>query len=82
VCSNWVRSKVNQKGGMGILERLNRTFEHAWLFRHEYATLLDVQVLASSFMHWYNCERRHSTLVYATTWSVLSKTDKVRLVPS
>jgi len=23
----WIRAKVNQKGGMGILERLNRTFK-------------------------------------------------------
>ncbi len=78
----WVRSKVNQKGGMGILERLNRTFKHQWLFRHEYTTLLDVQTLAEHFKAWYNRERRHSALAYATPWSVLAKTDKVRLVPS
>jgi putative transposase len=24
----WVRAKVNQKGGMGILERVNRTFKY------------------------------------------------------
>lgn len=78
----WVRSKVNQKGGMGILERLNRTFKHQWLFRHEYATLLDVHTLAERFKAWYNRERRHSTLAYATPWSVLAQTDKVQLVPS
>lgn len=78
----WVRSKVNQKGGMGILERLNRTFKHQWLFRHEYATLLNVQTLTEGFKAWYNCERRHSALAYATPWSVLAETDKVQLVPS
>lgn len=78
----WVRSKVNQKGGMGILERLNRTWKHQWLFRHEYATLLDVQTLADRFKHWYNRERRHSTLAYATPWAVLTKTVRVQLVPS
>lgn len=36
----WVRSKVNQRGGMGILERPNRTFKHQWLFRYEFSTLL------------------------------------------
>ena len=67
---------------MGILERLNRTFKHAWLFRHEYATLLDVQTLTNSFERWYNRERRHSTLAYATPWSVLAKTDRVQLIPT
>lgn len=78
----WIRSKVNQKGGMAILERLNRTFKHAWLFRHEYATPLDVQVLADRFKTWYNLERRHSTLGYATPWLVLAQPATVSLVPT
>lgn len=78
----WVRSKVNQKGGMGILERLNRTWKYQWLFRHEYSTLLDVQTLADRFKAWYNRERRHSTLAYATPWSVLAKAAKVNLIPT
>lgn len=77
----WVRSKINQKGGMGILERLNRTFKHAWLFRHEYDTLLEVQALAGRFKIWYNRERRHSTLGYLTPWSVLTQRVKIDLVP-
>lgn len=78
----WVRSKINQKGGMGILERLNRTWKYAWLFRHEYHTLLDVQALAERFKTWYNHERRHSSLAYAMPWSVLSETVRVERVLS
>lgn len=78
----WIRSKVNQKGGMGILERLNRTWKYQWLFRHEYQTLLDVQDLADRFKTWYNYERRHSSLAYAAPWSVLAKAAKVHLVPT
>ena len=78
----WVRSKVDHKGGMGILERLNRTWKHSWLFRHEYRTSLDVQALAERFRAWYNRERRHSTLGYATPWSVLAKAAKIHLLPT
>jgi transposase InsO family protein len=67
----WIRSKVNQKGGMGIIERLNRTLKYEWLFRHEYRTLFELQALANSFKDWYNHERRHSSL---TPWSCLPKT--------
>lgn len=31
----WVRCRVAQPGGMGILERLNRTFKHEFIFRHD-----------------------------------------------
>ena len=30
---SWVRCRVAQVGGMGILERLNRTFKHEFIFR-------------------------------------------------
>ena len=68
--------KVNHKGGMagrpgrsrfaqdGIRERLNRIWEHLWLFQDEYTTSLEVQALADRFKAWYNRERRHSTLAY------------------
>lgn len=68
----WIRSKVNQKGGMGILERLNRTFKYEWLFRHECGTLVELQALADRFERWYNHQRRHS-LAYQTPWSCLSE---------
>lgn len=67
----WIRSKVNQKGGMGIIERLNRTLKYEWLFRHEYRTLFELQALADSFKDWYNHERRHSSLAYQTPFSCL-----------
>lgn len=79
---HWVRSKVNQKGGMSILERLNRTWKYQWLFRHEYSTLQDVQTLADRFKAWYNHQRRHSSLAYATHWSVLAQSPTIHLVPT
>jgi transposase InsO family protein len=69
----WIRSKVNQKGGMGILERLNRTLKYEWLFRHEYRTLFELQALAEGFKDWYNHQRRHSSLAYQTPSSRLPK---------
>lgn len=88
-----IRSKVNQQGGMadrpercrfvqdGILERLNRTFKHQWLFRHEFSTLLEVQNLVNHFKTWYNQQRRHSTLNYATPWSALVQSAILSLTP-
>ena len=78
----WVRSKVNHKGGMGILERLNRTFKHQWLFSHEFSTMHDVQALANRFQTWYNRQRRHSTLGYATPWLVLVQLVTLNLTPT
>ncbi len=73
----WIRSKVNQKGGMGIIERLNRTLKYEWLFRHEYRTLFELQTLADSFKDWYNHERRHSSLAYQSPCSHLPKEQAV-----
>ena len=72
----WIRCRVNQKGGMGILERLNRTFKYNWLFRHDYHTLTDLRALADAFRNWYNFERRHSALDYQTPWSHLPQPGK------
>ncbi|HRD68110.1 MAG TPA: hypothetical protein PKY50_18395 [Candidatus Competibacter sp.] len=41
----WVRCRVAQVGGMGILERLNRTFKREFVFRHEVNTLADLKAL-------------------------------------
>lgn len=75
----WIRSKVNQKGGMGILERLNRSLKYEWLFRHEYCTLFELQALAEGFKAWYNHERRHSSLAYQTPWRHLTKNNEAGL---
>jgi putative transposase len=63
---SWVRCKVSRKGGMGILERLNRTFKYAFAFRHDWESLAEVQTALPDFHRWYNCERRHSALNYDT----------------
>jgi putative transposase len=64
----WVRSRVNQAGGMGLVERLNRTFKYDFVFRHEVTTSFELKALAPRFRDWYNQERLHSSLGYQTPW--------------
>ena len=68
----WVRCRVAQVGGMGILERLNRTFKHDYVFRHEVNTQTELKALIPSFMCWYNERRLHSSLGYRTPASALA----------
>lgn len=68
----WIRSKVSQKGGMGILERLNRTFKYQFIFRHDLSDFAHLQKLCQQFKSWYNAERKHSALGYATPWATLT----------
>jgi len=68
----WVRCRVAQVGGMGILERLNRTFKHEFVFRHEVTTLADLKILLPAFQRWYNEQRLHSRLEYRTPAAVLA----------
>jgi len=67
---SWVRARVNQKGGMGILERLNRTFKYDYLFRLEINSFQDLKDSLKGFRSWYNNIRLHSSLKYQTPWSV------------
>ena len=76
----WVRCRVAQPGGMGILERLNRTFKHEYIFRREVNTLAELQALLPDFKQWYNERRVHSSLGYRTPASVLA--DEVAAVLS
>jgi transposase InsO family protein len=69
----WVRSRINQSGGMGILERLNKTFKHDFIFRHELDTLMELKKIVPKFRRWYNQERIHSSVGYKTPWQVLEK---------
>ncbi len=68
----WVRCKVSQRGGMGILERLNRTYKYAFAFRHDWKSLAEVQSALADFHRWYNQTRRHSALGYGTPWATLT----------
>lgn len=68
----WVRCRVAQVGGMGILKRLNRTFKHEFIFRHEVNTLANLRALLPAFQRWYNEQRLHSYLAYYTPASVLA----------
>ncbi len=75
----WVRCRVAQVGGMGILERLNRTFKHEFVFRHEVNTLADLQALLPAFQRGYNEQRLHSHLAYRTPAAVLA--EEVAILP-
>ena len=57
---------------MGILERLNRTFQHEFVFRHEMNTLADLQALLPTRQHGYSEQRLHSGLEYRTPASALA----------
>lgn len=67
----WIRCAVSVPGGLGMLERLNRTFKHDFIFWHEVNTLADLQLLLPEFMAWYNQRRLHSSLGYKTPWQKL-----------
>ena len=76
VCQNigqWIRCRVAQVGGTGILERLNRTFKHEFVFRQEVNTLTDLTALLSPFQRWYNEQRLHSSLEYRTPAAILAE---------
>ena len=60
----WIRCRVNQVGGMGILERLNRTFKYDSVFRDEIETSGQLRAHLPEFQHWYNEERLHSGVGY------------------
>ncbi len=75
----WVRCKVSQRGGMGILERLNRTYKYAFAFRHDWKSLAEVQIALPDFHRWYSQTRRHSALGYCTPWATLTGAATPRL---
>lgn len=75
ICQNigqWVRCRVAQVGGMGILERLNRTFKYEFVFRQEVNTLADLKALLPAFQRWYNEQRLYSSVGYRTPATVLA----------
>ena len=69
----WIRSKVNQKGGMGILERLNRTFKHEFCFRRNPETFSQLYEVTQAFKRWYNHIRKHTSIGFKTPWSGLTR---------
>ncbi len=75
----WVRCKVSQRGGTGILERLNRTYKYTFPFRHDWKSLAEVQAALPDFHRWYNRHRRHSALNYTTPWAALTGAANPRL---
>lgn len=75
---SWVRAKVSQKGGMGILERTNRTLKYEFVFREDFASMQALQAGVTTFRTWYNHVRLHSALGYACPWAKLLETAKSR----
>lgn len=69
--ASWHRSRINEKGGMGILERLNRTLKWDFVFWHEPETLTELSDLDEDFQIWYNRKRIHSSINYQTPWHKL-----------
>lgn len=69
----WIRSKVSQVGGMGILERMHRTFKYDYAFKHEITNLQDLQTVCDGFKSWYNQQRLHAALDYQTPYTMLTK---------
>ena len=60
----WIRCRVHQVGGMGILERLNRTFKYESVFRDDIETAIQLRAHLPEFERWYNEERLHSRVGY------------------
>ena len=75
---SWVRAKVSQKGGMGILERANRTLKYEFVFREDFATMQELRDGTVRFRDWYNQVRLHSALGYACPWAKLLEAAKSR----
>ena len=73
----WVRAKVNQKGGMGILERLNRTFKYEHFFRLEVNSMKGLRECCALFLEWYNTKRRHTSIGYVTPQERLEQLAKL-----
>lgn len=63
---SWHRCRVNEKGGMGILERANRTLKWDFVFWQEPKNIAELTVLDADFKHWYNHERIHAAIAYQT----------------
>lgn len=72
----WVRAKVSQRGGMGILELVNRTLKYEWVFREEVRSIAELRAQCAEFRDWYNQRRRHSALGYAYPWDKLMASAK------
>jgi len=72
---SWVRARVSQKGGMGILER---TLKYEFVFREDFATMQELRDGVESFRDWYNHVRLHSALGYACPWAKLREAAKSR----
>lgn len=72
----WVRAKVSQPSGMGILERVNRTLKYEWIFREDIGSIAELREQCGRFREWYNRHRMHSALGYTYPWDKLLSSAK------
>lgn len=62
-----VRRSLSKKGcpyDNAVDESTNKTLKEEFVYQEEFASLYDLQVRLSDYVHWYNHERLHSTLGY------------------
>lgn len=71
--ASWHRCRVNETGGVGTLERANRTLKWDFVLWQEPTTLAELAALDAEFKRWYNHERMHSTIGYRTPWEKLQE---------
>lgn len=74
----WVRARVSQRGGMGILEHANRTLKFEFVFGEEFRSLQELRDGSDSFLSGYNHIRLHPALGYACPWAQLLDTANAR----
>ncbi|WP_170928880.1 integrase core domain-containing protein [Deinococcus hopiensis] len=74
----WTRARVSQKGGMGILERTNRTLKYEFVFREEFGCMQELRHGTVRFRDGYNQVRLHSALGHACPWAKLLEAPKSR----
>ncbi|UCH27999.1 MAG: transposase [Trueperaceae bacterium] len=70
---NLDQEQGQRERGIGILERLNRTFKYDFCLREEHATNSQLRDITQWFEVWYNRERLHSAIGYRTLWSLLAE---------
>lgn len=70
---SWHRCRVNEKDGMGILERAHRTLKWDFVFWQAPETIAELAALDDEFKRWYNHKRLHSAIGYQTPWQKLQE---------
>lgn len=80
LCSlNDIKISMSHKGGStdnAYVERFWRTLKYEGVYLHFPQSIAELKPMLSSFIHWYNEERLHSSLKYQTPLEVLKESQK------